>query len=620
MKKFLLLLLFTILPAALSAQEQDYLWPTSASNFLSSTFGETRTAHFHAGLDIKTWGREGYDVYATKDGYVQRIGISARGYGKVIYLMHEDSSYSLYAHLQSFSDPIQAYADSIRLQDFRFELDHVLPENRIKVKQGDVIGISGSSGIGPPHLHFEIRRPNENPFNALSTNLKVQDNRPPVMHSLLVEPLSNHTRIEADFKPRILRPEWNKKGYFDFGEITFTGDVGLALDVYDEADEVYNKYAAYELLLLSGSDTLFHSRLDEYDYEHSSDMFLDRTMDPNTGRRRFQRLYYQPALEVAFAKPEFCGCLPDSGYIDLTLIAKDYYENTTKGRIRLIRAEDEMIFNSTARILNEKLLQQGVWGDNWINTGMGYIHFGFHISDPFNPTLNPYDSTRVKLLRNKEGTEFLLWEAKPDSGLVLHSADHKFTLRFDPGTYFKYRISLMPFWNHGRPVNELMLYPQDYISKNKFTIEYYIDENEAYADQLALFKYNRFKDRWEFFDAERVGNTLIGRNNEFGLYKALPDTLPPEIGKADIFRNESGQWLIRLEVTDEGTGIRYQRAVMKVNGQQGIAEYDKEDDYLIYYHPDFIPKKSNRLEVEIGDHVGNTSTVVLDVNYSAAQR
>ncbi len=83
-------------------QKAHYLWPTEASPYLTSTFAETRSAHFHAALDIKTWGQRGYEVYATRDGVVDRIAIGPRGYGKVVYLKHNDGSYSVYAHLLSF--------------------------------------------------------------------------------------------------------------------------------------------------------------------------------------------------------------------------------------------------------------------------------------------------------------------------------------------------------------------------------------------------------------------------------------------------------------------------------------------------------------------------------------
>ena len=35
----------------------------------SGTYGELRPNHFHAGVDLKTQGREGFPVYAVEDGF-----------------------------------------------------------------------------------------------------------------------------------------------------------------------------------------------------------------------------------------------------------------------------------------------------------------------------------------------------------------------------------------------------------------------------------------------------------------------------------------------------------------------------------------------------------------------
>ena len=102
----------------------NYRWPVDVSRHLSGTFGETRSAHFHSGLDIKTWGREGYPVFATEEGYISRMAISARGYGKVLYVTHPNGYTSVYAHLQRFSPELQAYIDSVRMaRGYRFEID-----------------------------------------------------------------------------------------------------------------------------------------------------------------------------------------------------------------------------------------------------------------------------------------------------------------------------------------------------------------------------------------------------------------------------------------------------------------------------------------------------------------
>ncbi len=86
-------------------------------------------------------------------------------YGKAIYLIHDDGSYTVYAHLQRFTNRFQHKADSLRLQSFSYEMDKEFENENIFVRQGEVIGYTGSTGIGPPHLHYEIRNSNNEPIN-----------------------------------------------------------------------------------------------------------------------------------------------------------------------------------------------------------------------------------------------------------------------------------------------------------------------------------------------------------------------------------------------------------------------------------------------------------------------
>ena len=87
---------------------RDYIWPTDASTKVTSAFAEYRTTHFHGGIDIGTNGRTGYRVFSVRDGEVYRIRITPNGYGKMLYVRHEDGYFSTYAHLLTFSDTIDA--------------------------------------------------------------------------------------------------------------------------------------------------------------------------------------------------------------------------------------------------------------------------------------------------------------------------------------------------------------------------------------------------------------------------------------------------------------------------------------------------------------------------------
>lgn len=88
----------------------------------------------HKGIDYGL--PEGTPVLASADGTVIRTGYAVTGYGKFVIIQHEDGSGTVYAHLKQVT--IADYA---------------------KVKQGDVIGLSGNTGNSTgPHLHFEWRR------------------------------------------------------------------------------------------------------------------------------------------------------------------------------------------------------------------------------------------------------------------------------------------------------------------------------------------------------------------------------------------------------------------------------------------------------------------------------
>ena len=103
------LLLFSQYVVSQSYPSKYFRSPLGIPLYLSGTFGELRTNHFHSGIDIKTQGTEGKNVYAIADGYVSRIKVSTSGYGKVLYITHPNGYVSVYGHLKMFNAEIQKY-------------------------------------------------------------------------------------------------------------------------------------------------------------------------------------------------------------------------------------------------------------------------------------------------------------------------------------------------------------------------------------------------------------------------------------------------------------------------------------------------------------------------------
>jgi murein DD-endopeptidase MepM/ murein hydrolase activator NlpD len=87
---------------------------------------------FHAGMDFTA--RTGTEVFATADGYVEKVVRKRRGYGYHIIINHGYGYKTKYAHLSKFK-----------------------VTRGTKVKRGQLIGLVGSTGRSTgPHLHYEV--------------------------------------------------------------------------------------------------------------------------------------------------------------------------------------------------------------------------------------------------------------------------------------------------------------------------------------------------------------------------------------------------------------------------------------------------------------------------------
>ena len=170
--------------------------PVDIPILLSGNFGEFRSNHFHAGIDIKTYGKTGFPVYAIADGWVRRIRTEPFGYGKVLYLDHFTGHTSVYAHLNNYNDSITDFLHLAQKVLKRNEVDISPNKLRIPVAKGDLIGFTGNTGSsGGPHLHFEVRTSDtEKPLNPLLLGFKVIDDVLPSINGVLIEYFTDSVR------------------------------------------------------------------------------------------------------------------------------------------------------------------------------------------------------------------------------------------------------------------------------------------------------------------------------------------------------------------------------------------------------------------------------------------
>ncbi len=136
-------------------------WPLELPRRLSGTLGEIRGTSMHYGIDIKTNGRNGYRVNAIADGEIKSLISKPWGYGKGIYLRHNDDYMSVYGHLDAFENKSNYLNDLVSLLHvlyFNHSVFYSPRHHPLRFKKGDTIAYTGETGSGYPHLHLEYKK------------------------------------------------------------------------------------------------------------------------------------------------------------------------------------------------------------------------------------------------------------------------------------------------------------------------------------------------------------------------------------------------------------------------------------------------------------------------------
>ena len=309
---------------------QNYLWPTDASTFMSSSFGEYRSGHYHSAIDIKTWLQEGYKCFAIEDGKIERINVSPFGYGKVLYLRLKDGNTAVYAHLQRFSNKVEKEIRKKQLKSQQYQISWY-PKD-MYVKKGDVIAYTGRTGIGVPHFHFEIRNKNGHPINPLNFYSQVKDTIRPRLSELGIVPLTTDAKVNLSGTPCIIELKYIRNGTYVLNQpIYVKGRIGLIVNGYDQANDVGNKYGFNDYSLELDGKEIFRSNYKEIHFETTahinSEIFYPLLADRH---KVFQKLYIESYNPLPFYTPfpgEDGTFIIDDKSRDFQITIRDFHGN-----------------------------------------------------------------------------------------------------------------------------------------------------------------------------------------------------------------------------------------------------------------------------------------------------
>ncbi len=295
------ILLFALLAISL-VHAQDYHPPVDIPMQLSGTFAELRGTHFHAGVDIRTQGKQGVPLRAVADGYVSRIKIQQGGYGKALYINHPNGVTSVYAHLQRYSPDIIPHVRKKQYSLKSYTIEFYPEPDHMPIKKGAFIGYSGNTGSSfGPHLHFELRTTaNQIPFNPLLANDNIADTRNPIIVQLIGYPVDGViNRSEDQIQLAITK---KNDSVYVADTIKAIGTIGFGIEHFDRQDGSFFKNGAFKIEATSNSTPRFEIQFDTLSFDDTSEMhkLIDYPLYIDT-KKKVMQLFNTHETPVAFA-------------------------------------------------------------------------------------------------------------------------------------------------------------------------------------------------------------------------------------------------------------------------------------------------------------------------------
>lgn len=282
--KIYILLLLACMPASYGfAQVCDSLFvaPFDFPLFLSGNFGELRTDHFHSGVDFKTQGVVGKPIRCVADGYICRASVTPGGYGKALYVMHDNGYMTVYAHLDRFPAGVEKRVREYQYRKEVFRTNLWFSPEEFPVKQGEFLAYAGNSGYSfGPHLHFEVRDATGNElYDPMAFYKdKLADTRAPRIHAISVYPKRGKGVLCGSRASRV----YDVVADTLCGVIEAWGELGFGVKALDYMDGTSNKYGIRKMELLVDGELYFSSVMDNFSFDE--DLLINAWLD-------YDRLY-----------------------------------------------------------------------------------------------------------------------------------------------------------------------------------------------------------------------------------------------------------------------------------------------------------------------------------------
>jgi hypothetical protein len=519
---------------------------------LSGNFGELRTNHFHAGIDIKTDQREGLNVLAAADGYIARIKVSSVGYGYALYIAHPNGFTTQYGHLLKYASKIDEYVKKHQYELESFSVDLFPEKNELTVVKGEIIGLSGNSGSsGGPHLHFEVRETEtEKLINPLLFGFDVKDKIPPTVSNVWIVPLDDSSWVNGARLPVALE---TKGGGLKTTTLPKAyGDVGFAITTVDMLDGNSNRCGIYRIEFFVDGLQVYGQRMDRLDFT------TNRAMNAHTIYERFKK--DRSSIHSSYRLPGNPLDIYDNLVNDGVVSFRDGKTHTCEYRLLDIMGNETRVKFSVQsqtapgiQASTKAHLAHWDWEqDNKVETERVKLSMK---ANTLYESLD-LDITQTTKIANTLGPAFLIASAYEP----VHNA---------------YSLSLKA--DKVKPGYE----------KKTIVVRWDPDKNKLIAEA------SKFENGW-----------ITAEPMYLGYFGLMSDTVKPAITVVDFAPTMKGKKSFSFKISDNLSGI--DQIIPRIDGKWALMEYDAKNSRLTYYFDNrYITSGEHQFELTIMDAVGN---------------
>ena len=528
--------------------KQEKTNPLDIPIILSGTYGELRSNHFHSGIDIKTKGIQGLNVYSYASGYVSRIKVSHGGYGKALYIKHPDGNTTVYAHLKKFSSKIEEIVKSKQYKRESYEIEFFPKENEISVLENEIIAFSGNTGgTTGPHLHFEVRDKNQIPINPLiNSSIYIEDDRTPFFKKLFYKSYDSNNVFDSQTELKI-----NKitSSLYVSDTLKSSGKIGIGIVAFDKHNRANNSNGIFKIITSLNNQNLLKILFDSISFDKTKHIntFIDYSFFKNH-KIRIQKLFIEENNPLDLYSSNI-----NNGFI--TIKNKEFYKYEVN------------IYDANGN--KSKLVV---------------------------PILGVKTNKPLKLVNNHVELTYI-------------ERDKKYELEFNS---VRVSILEETFYNNlfleAKFENDILSIDKDTIPLLKpITIYFNTDRyNDSIKNQLYIAKLSDNKKMTSYNYTTDFSNGKKSSTKSLGRYTLGVDTINPAISPIGFKEND---WIsnfsnLKIKVNDVGSGIRSYNGwinnkwiLFELNTKKGILVYDFNDNV--------VRKAKNNLHIEIIDNVGN---------------